>query len=72
MAAGFILWWRQMPIAGMHAGAFVFGAGIIGVPSIMFSWWSDVIVEPAITASSYSRVVQLHHRYGGGTSDPVR
>ena len=52
MAAGFILWWRQMPIAGMHAGAFVFGAGIIGVLFTMFSWWSDVIAEASIAASS--------------------
>ena len=63
MAAGFILWWRQMPIAGMHAGAFVFGAGIIGVLFTMFSWWSDVIAE-ANSEEFHSRVVQLHHRYG--------
>ncbi len=63
MAAGFILWWRQMPIAGMHAGAFVFGAGIIGVLFTMFSWWSDVIAE-ANSGEFHSRVVQLHHRYG--------
>ena len=36
---------RHMPIAGMHAGAFVFGAGIIGVLFTMFSWWSDVIAR---------------------------
>ena len=36
----------------MHLGAFVFGAGIIGVLYTMFSWWTDVIREANTRAST--------------------
>ncbi len=63
MASGFVVWWKGMAIAGTHPGAFIFGAGIIGVLFTMFSWWSDVIAE-ANSGEFHTRVVQLHHRYG--------
>ena len=63
MASGFVTWWKEVPVAGMHIGAYIFGAGIIGVIYTMISWWSDVIRE-ANDGHSHTRVVQLHHRYG--------
>lgn len=63
MAAGFVVWWKGMTIAGTQSGGFIFGAGIIGVLFTMFSWWNDVINE-ANSGEFHSRVVQLHHRYG--------
>lgn len=63
MASGFVTWWKAIPIAGTHPGAFIFGAGIIGVLFTMFSWWTDVINE-ANSGKYHTRVVQLHHRYG--------
>jgi cytochrome c oxidase subunit 3 len=62
LASGFITWWRGLEVAGMHLGAFMFGAGIIGVAYTMISWWSDVVHEA--NTGLHTRVVQLHHRYG--------
>ena len=62
MASGFVTWWKDIPIAGMHLGPFIFGAGIIGVLYTMLSWWTDVVREA--NTGSHTRVVQLHHRYG--------
>ena len=62
MASGFVTWWKDLQIAGMHLGPFIFGAGIIGVLYTMISWWTDVVREA--NTGSHTRVVQLHHRYG--------
>ena len=62
MASGFVTWWKDIAIAGMHLGPFIFGAGIIGVLYTMISWWTDVVHEA--NTGSHTRVVQLHHRYG--------
>src|ERR671913_302948 len=62
MASGFVTWWKDIEIAGMHLGPFIFGAGIIGVLYTMISWWTDVVREA--NTGSHTRVVQLHHRYG--------
>ena len=62
MASGFVTWWKDITIAGMHLGPFIFGAGIIGVLYTMLSWWTDVVREA--NTGSHTRVVQLHHRYG--------
>ena len=62
MASGFVTWWKDIQIAGMHLGPFIFGAGIIGVLYTMISWWTDVVREA--NTGSHTRVVQLHHRYG--------
>ena len=45
MASGFVTWWKDLTIAGMHLGPFIFGAGIIGVLYTMLSWWTDVVRE---------------------------
>lgn len=63
MASGFVTWWKDIAFGGMHLGAYIFGAGIIGVIYTMISWWGDVIRE-ANDGHSHTRVVQLHHRYG--------
>src|SRR5687768_10138595 len=62
MASGFVTWWKDIAIAGMHLGPFIFGAGIIGVLYTMLSWWTDVVREA--NSGHHTRVVQLHHRYG--------
>jgi cytochrome c oxidase subunit III len=62
MASGFVTWWKDIAIAGMHLGPFIFGAGIIGVLYTMLSWWTDVVREA--NTGYHTRVVQLHHRYG--------
>jgi cytochrome c oxidase subunit 3 len=62
MASGFVTWWKDIQFGGMHLGAYIFGAGIIGVLYTMLSWWTDVVREA--NGSAHTRVVQLHHRYG--------
>ncbi len=62
LASGFVVWWKDIAFGGMHLGAYIFGAGIIGVLYTMISWWSDVVREA--NTGSHTRVVQLHHRYG--------
>ena len=62
MASGFVTWWKEIAIAGMHLGPFIFGAGIIGVLYTMLSWWTDVVREA--NSGFHTRVVQISHRYG--------
>ena len=63
MAVGAIMWMKGMPLLGLKAGSYVFGAGLIGVLYVMAAWWGDVIKE-AEHQGHHTRVVQLHHRYG--------
>jgi hypothetical protein len=45
LAAGAILWMKHISFGGLKPGSYVFGAGLLGVLYVMFSWWSDVIKE---------------------------
>ncbi len=51
----------QPKVLGSY-GSLVFGAGLIGVLSTFWTWWSDVIREAH--AGDHTPVVQLHLRYG--------
>ncbi|CAH1669517.1 cytochrome c oxidase subunit 3 [Chelatococcus asaccharovorans] len=62
MAVGAVMWMKNLAVGGLHAGPFVFGAGLIGVLYTMLAWWTDVIHEA--NTGDHTRVVQLHHRYG--------
>ncbi len=57
MTSGLVMYMHEM--AG---GAWVAGAGFIGVLFTMFSWWVDVIKEA--NGGDHTPVVQLHLRYG--------
>jgi cytochrome c oxidase subunit 3 len=63
MAVGAVSWMKDLQIAGMHLGPYIFGAGVLGVLYTMLSWWTDVTRE-ATYEGYHTRVVQLHHRYG--------
>ena len=63
MAIGAILWMKHIPIGGLKPGSYIFGAGLLGVLYVMFSWWSDVIKE-AEHGGFHTFVVQISHRYG--------
>jgi cytochrome c oxidase subunit 3 len=63
MAVGLVLTMKSVPLAGMHIGPYVFGAGVLGVLYVMVSWWTDVVRE-ATYEGLHTRVVQIHHRYG--------
>ena len=62
MALGAIAWMHKMSIAGLPAGGYVFGAGLLGVLYTMYAWWSDVVHEA--NTGDHTQVVQMHHRYG--------
>jgi cytochrome c oxidase subunit III len=62
MAVGAIMWMKHISIGGLKGG-YVFGAGLLGLLYILFSWWSDVI-EEAEHGGFHTRVVQISHRYG--------
>jgi cytochrome c oxidase subunit 3 len=62
MACGAIMLMKDLSMAGLKAGPYVFGAGLIGVLYTMMSWWTDVVREAE--RGDHTRVVQLHHRYG--------
>ena len=62
-AVGAIMWMKGMPIFGLKAGAYIFGAGFIGILYVMAAWWSDVVKE-AEHGGYHTRVVQISHRYG--------
>ena len=62
MAVGAVMWMKGMALAGLKAGPFLFGAGLIGVLYTMMAWWTDVVREAE--KGDHTRVVQLSHRYG--------
>ncbi len=62
MAIGLIMTMRGMSVAGLQAGPYILGAGLIGVLYVMAAWWTDVVKEA--NRGDHTRVVQLHHRYG--------
>ena len=62
MAVGLVFSMKDLPIAGLHPGKYIFAAGLLGVLYTMLSWWIDVIHEAH--TGDHTRVVQLHHRYG--------
>src|SRR5918997_593784 len=63
MAVGLVFTMKNMQVAGLHPGPYVFGAGVLGVLYTMLNWWRHVIDE-ATYQGHHTRVVQLHHRYG--------
>jgi cytochrome c oxidase subunit 3 len=62
-AVGAIMWMKGMPVFGLKAGAYVFGAGFLGILYVMAAWWADVVKE-AEHEGYHTRVVQISHRYG--------
>jgi len=62
LAVGAIFWMKNLKMFGLHAGPYIFGAGLIGVLYVMIAWWADVIHEAE--TGDHTRVVQLSHRYG--------
>jgi cytochrome c oxidase subunit 3 len=62
MAVGAILWMKSLTILGLKLGGFVFGAGLLGVVTVMVFWWRDVIGESA--QGFHTKVVQIGLRYG--------
>ena len=62
-ACGAIMWMKGLPFLGLKMGAYVFGAGVLGILYTMAAWWSDVVKE-AEYGGYHTRVVQLSHRYG--------
>ena len=61
-AVGAVAWMKSMPLFGIQMGAYVFGAGMLGVLYTMAGWWIDVVREAE--SGFHTRVVQIHHRYG--------
>ena len=62
MAIGGICWMKHLPMAGLQLGAYIFGAGLLGVLYTMLSWWTDVVHEAQ--HGDHTRVVQMSLRYG--------
>jgi cytochrome c oxidase subunit 3 len=62
LAVGAIFWMKNLKMFGLHAGPYIFGAGLIGILYVMIAWWADVIHEAE--TGDHTRVVQLSHRYG--------
>ena len=44
------------------AGSRVFAAGMLGLTSVAFMWWRDVVIEAE--TGQHTPVVQIHQRYG--------
>ncbi|MGL4324880.1 MAG: cytochrome c oxidase subunit 3 [Beijerinckiaceae bacterium] len=61
-AIGAVYAMKGLPLFGMKIGAFMFGAGFIGILYTMMAWWTDVTHEA--NTGDHTRVVQMHHRYG--------
>jgi cytochrome c oxidase subunit 3 len=57
MAAGAVMWMHENQFGG-----YIFGAGLLTVLFVMFSWWVDVVREAH--SGDHTPVVQLHLRYG--------
>ena len=55
--SGMVMWMHDKPY-----GAYVIGAGVIGIFFTMFSWWVDVVKEAH--GGDHTPIVQLHLRYG--------
>jgi len=62
LAVGAILWMKNSSFAGAIPGGYIFGAGVLGLLTVLFWWWRDVIAEAEV--GFHTRVVQLSHRYG--------
>jgi cytochrome c oxidase subunit 3 len=62
-AVGAVMWMKNMGFAGLKAGPYIFGAGVLGVLYTMIAWWTDVVNE-AEHGGFHTRVVQISHRYG--------
>ncbi|MBV9078404.1 MAG: cytochrome c oxidase subunit 3 [Methylobacteriaceae bacterium] len=63
MMVGLVLTMKGLPVAGLKAGPYIFGAGLLGVLYVMAAWWTDVVRE-AGPGHHHTRVVQISHRYG--------
>ena len=63
MAVGAIMWMKHISFGNVRPGGYVFGAALLGLLYVLFSWWSDVI-EEAVHGGFHTRVVQISHRYG--------
>lgn len=63
MAVGAIMWMKHISFGTVRPGSYVFGAGVIALLYVLYSWWSDVIKE-AVHGGFHTRVVQISHRYG--------
>ena len=63
MAVGAIMWMKHISFGSVRPGGYVFGAALLGLLYVLFSWWSDVI-EEAVHGGFHTRVVQISHRYG--------
>ena len=61
-AVGAIFAMKGLTIGGLKLGTFVFGAGMIGLLTVMGLWWADVVHEAE--TGDHKPVVQLSHRYG--------
>src|SRR5271169_2520091 len=58
-AVALVLWMHQM----VNYAPLVMGAGITGMASTTFGWWTDV-VHAAEVEGDHTRVVHVWHRYG--------
>ena len=61
-AVGGIMWMKGLALGGLKLGAFMFGAGFIGILYVMIAWWTDVVHEAE--TGDHTPVVQISHRYG--------
>jgi len=61
-AVGGIMWMKGLALGGLKLGAFLFGAGFIGILYVMIAWWTDVVHEAE--TGDHTPVVQISHRYG--------
>ncbi len=61
-AVGGIMWMKGLALGGLKLGAFLFGAGFIGILYVMIAWWTDVVHEAE--NGDHTPVVQISHRYG--------
>jgi cytochrome c oxidase subunit 3 len=62
-AVGLVFTMKSLPLAGLHIGPYLLGAGMLVLIYTMAAWWTDVNRE-AGPGHHHTRVVQLSHRYG--------